>query len=88
MSDDATVRISVSPDPPSASFPMTVCYDFSGLSATEVTISLDFGEAGGMSVKPTQDDPCVQVSIPAGATSVLLEDMSGRSADVSRVITA
>jgi hypothetical protein len=85
--EEIEVRISVNPDPPSASMPMLVCYDFRGLLANDVTVSLDFsGSWTGLSIKPTKEAPCVSVAIPEGSSTVLLEDMSGRSGDVSRVI--
>jgi hypothetical protein len=86
--EEIEVRISISPSPPSESMPMTVCYDFSGLLVNDVTISIEFATTPttGLSVKPTKDDPCVEVAVPKYAGAVLLEDMSGRSGDVTSIV--
>lgn len=80
-------RITILPDPPSETFPLTVCYDFYGRQADEVVLSLDFsGSNTGMSIKLTRDAPCTDVTIPAGSSTVLIEDQSGQSKDLARVI--
>lgn len=76
--------ISISPNPiPSVPCWVLVCYDFDSTGATSpVILEISFGGTPwGYRVEVTKEKPCVPVYVPAGASSVDVEDTSGQSQD-------
>lgn len=75
-------RITVTPDPASPGTEITVCYSFNG-ATSPVTLKLNYGPDGtpDESITVSAAAPCKKVTVPNGATSLIVEDQSGQSAD-------
>ena len=84
----AAQRISFNPDPPQAGQPLTICYDFSGtgLSFTHLKVTFTPPVVSPATYVVTPDAPCVTVTVPRGAVSILVEDIDGPSPDKGGVI--
>lgn len=77
-----TDRFSATPDPVATCGTLTVEYDFTGLPAgiTMIVVRIEWGA----DVPPTEvtiqrANPSANVTVPAGATSILLSDTTGIS---------
>jgi hypothetical protein len=74
-------RITIDPDPAKAGKNAKICYDFSGLSLTSVTVKIDYkpDSIPDSEVELTPEAHCATVKIPPGATGGFLIDQSGNS---------
>ena len=74
-------RITIDPDPAQAGQDAKICYDFSGLSLTSVTIKIEWkpDTIQDQEIILTPEAPCVVVKVPVGASGGFLIDQSGNS---------
>lgn len=79
------IRFTIDPDPAQTVQPLKICYDFTGLGITEVKIQIDWRPNSiPDGLEPaTAADPCVTVTVPAGATNGYLIDSTGNSGDLA-----
>lgn len=80
-----TQRITATPEHPKPGEKLTICYEFPPGDSGSITLTLtwkpDTIPAGSESVKP--GDSCVTVTVPNGATEVVI---SGSGSDDLRVV--
>jgi len=77
-------RITLDPDPPQAGQKLTICYKFEGSGRKEATLVVTFTpRTGGGTFEVTEEEPCVTIDVPAGATWITVEDEGGPSPDAS-----
>ncbi|MCR9245629.1 MAG: hypothetical protein NXI31_11405 [bacterium] len=77
-----TARITVTPNPANAGDDITICYDFSGVSETSVTLSLSWDPPHDPdSVTLTPEDNCVVVTSSPNTEGLIISDNSGNSED-------
>jgi hypothetical protein len=64
-----------------------ICYDFdgSGLTQTRLTVTFTPGNQTA-EYTVTEANPCVNVTVPANATSILVHDVDGTSPDQAAAI--
>ena len=76
-------RFTIDPDPPQAGQPVKICYEFTGTPLTETEIKIDWrpDTIPDESHAVTPADPCVTVTVPAGASGGFLIDTKGYSDD-------
>lgn len=77
-----TARITITPNPAQKGQDITICYDFSGLSETQVTLTLNWDpsqEPGSITLSP--EDNCQTVTAGDSANDLLVADNSGNSED-------
>jgi hypothetical protein len=80
-------RISFSPLPPVAGQPVEICYDFAGSGITKTTLDVSFTPDGpNSSYDVSTAIPCVTITVPEGATQILVHDQSGKSPDNGSMI--
>ena len=72
--------ITLKPDPPIQGQDVEICYDFPQ-GVDEVDLKVTFTPGGTTTHRVTAADPCVDVPVPDDATTILVQDMSGASAD-------
>jgi hypothetical protein len=83
----ATQRISCQPDPPVGGDEVTICYDFSNLKIDRTTLLVTFKPpASTTDHDVTVETPCFTVLVPASAQTMVVEDESGISPDLSVVV--
>ena len=84
----AVQRITLTPDPPESGKPVKICYDFSGtnLAHTHLKVTFTPGVVSPATYVVTPEDPCVVVTVPDGAITMLIQDIDGPSPDKSAVI--
>ena len=81
-------RITFNPDPPVQGRTLEVCYDFDGSGLTSTTLRVTFDPGGQTSDHDlTAQDDCAKITVPANATSIRVEDLSGVSATRSSPVT-
>lgn len=83
-------KISVTPTPPKQGDTCTVCYDFAEGDPSPVHLRITWSSASGddhEDIYPTEESPCVTVTVPSDAISVLIEDLTGGSADYSSSVS-
>lgn len=82
-------RISGEPDTPEQGEGLTICYDFDGMDHGEVIhLSFDWtpeSEPSEVIVSNEHNNNCKTITVPEGATSVVVSDTSGESNDWARV---
>lgn len=83
-----TQRISLDPDPPVQGQPVEICYDFSGLELNSTRLKVTFKPQTEAPTEHTvtPGDNCVTVQVPAGAESILVEDLDGPSPDKGAIV--
>lgn len=84
--------ISITPDPPVAGQSATICYDFenSGETGTvklQVTWTMADGTEQSETIKVDPTDPCEQVDVDKDARFLNVQDLTGGSVDLGRVVS-
>lgn len=77
--------ITISPNPiPSVPAWVLVCYNFDDGASSPVILDISFsGAPYEFRTEVSKEDPCVRVYVPAGASSIDVEDTSVQSQDKS-----
>lgn len=83
--DDTTQLISIDPDPPAGGQPAKVKYS----GTVPVTLKITWGPAGipETTIEITSTTNPLQINVPDAATSFVIHDESGSSADLAGAVT-
>jgi hypothetical protein len=80
-------HLSLSPLPPVAGQPVEICHDFGGSGITETMLDVSFTpDAPNQSYDVSTAIPCVTITVPDGATQILVHDQCGKSPDNGSMI--
>ena len=80
-------RITLDPQPPVRGQSVTITYDFDGSGITSTTLRVTFDPGGVTSDHDlTAQNNSVTIAVPANATSILVEDLSGVSPNQSSAV--